>query len=288
MDGQDWLERIREGIASGKYPAPVDSPQPELNDTYSPAPESLTPFIRSVAVDPAKCVRWFETDRGPVWRFAIPGRSAPSCWQTLRAATEKSGHWPLILGANQSIEYQNSALQYENKWSLAEILQRAETVNVKSWKEDRYKEFAGIEEPRDHLHGPWPDDAELQTEFDSHLRTFDRNPHDQVWLGLVPTQDSCDVPAIFKFGDWNEVPEPAAHVAQHREWRDRFGAEIACLRFDVIEMLVARPSSTPEVALQLAQEQYEYCADIVDQGVGTIEALAATLLNGRIWYFWWD
>jgi hypothetical protein len=38
----------------------------------------------------------------------------------------------------------------------------------------------------------------------------------------------------------------------------------------------------------LAKEQYAYCADIVEQGVGTIEALAATLLNGHIWFFWWD
>ncbi|WP_414650247.1 DUF4253 domain-containing protein, partial [Duganella sp.] len=34
--------------------------------------------------------------------------------------------------------------------------------------------------------------------------------------------------------------------------------------------------------------QYLYCADIVDQGTESIEALAATLLNARVWYFWWD
>ena len=57
---------------------------------------------------------------------------------------------------------------------------------------------------------------------------------------------------------------------------------------DIIEMSVAHPPRTRESALIVAREQYVYCSDIVDQGVGTISNLAATLLNGRIWYFWWD
>jgi hypothetical protein len=38
----------------------------------------------------------------------------------------------------------------------------------------------------------------------------------------------------------------------------------------------------------LAQAQYVYCPDIVDQGVESIEALAATLLGDPRWFFWWD
>jgi hypothetical protein len=40
--------------------------------------------------------------------------------------------------------------------------------------------------------------------------------------------------------------------------------------------------------MALAWEQYWYCLDIVDQGVGSVSALAATLLNSTYWYFWWD
>jgi hypothetical protein len=27
---------------------------------------------------------------------------------------------------------------------------------------------------------------------------------------------------------------------------------------------------------------------IVDQGVGDVSTLAATLINSKYWYFWWD
>jgi len=38
----------------------------------------------------------------------------------------------------------------------------------------------------------------------------------------------------------------------------------------------------------LAREQYAYCNDLVDQGTESVAALAAGLLDGTVWYFWWD
>jgi hypothetical protein len=40
--------------------------------------------------------------------------------------------------------------------------------------------------------------------------------------------------------------------------------------------------------MQLAMEQYLYCADIVDQGVESVANLATLLLKQKVWYFWWD
>ncbi len=48
------------------------------------------------------------------------------------------------------------------------------------------------------------------------------------------------------------------------------------------------PPTAPGQALDLAYEQMGYCADIVLQGTLTLERLAATLLDGRVWFFWWD
>ena len=45
--------------------------------------------------------------------------------------------------------------------------------------------------------------------------------------------------------------------------------------------------SAPRDTQSLARKMYEFCPDIVDQGVGDVEALAAELANGKL-YFWWD
>jgi len=71
-------------------------------------------------------------------------------------------------------------------------------------------------------------------------------------------------------------------------WSEQYDATVACIAGDIIEMTVARPASTRDEALALARQQFIYCSDIVHQGVGSVEALAATLLRATVWYFWWD
>ncbi len=57
---------------------------------------------------------------------------------------------------------------------------------------------------------------------------------------------------------------------------------------NVIEYEIASPVGSREEALTLAEQQYRYCRDIVRQGTGTIDTLAAMLLGSRYWLFWWD
>ncbi len=71
-------------------------------------------------------------------------------------------------------------------------------------------------------------------------------------------------------------------------WQQKYKAEIVAATHDVIEMRVGSPPTTRDAALALAREQYAYCSDIVDQGCETLSNLAAALLKGKTWYFWWD
>jgi hypothetical protein len=105
---------------------------------------------------------------------------------------------------------------------------------------------------------------------------------------LVPTDDWTTVPAHLRWGGWNACPAPEYHIAALRAWRDRFGAELVGLAFDTMNLRVARRPQTRPEALDIAREQYLYCSDIVDQGVGTLSALAATLMASDWWFFWWD
>ena len=72
-----------------------------------------------------------------------------------------------------------------------------------------------------------------------------------------------------------------------KRWYEQYGAIPAVVTNDVLEFRLPRPVDR-EAALALALEQYAWCSDIVEQGVGTIGALADTLARSTVWYFWWD
>lgn len=122
------------------------------------------------------------------------------------------------------------------------------------------------------------------------------------FIGLVELSDPAELFARLGYGGWNECPEPHVHVALHRDWRARFGAEPVAVCSDVVECAVPRtlldaaraegadpaePAARKQ-ALDLAREQYAYCPDIVDQGAESVGQLAATLPESTRWYFWWD
>jgi hypothetical protein len=54
---------------------------------------------------------------------------------------------------------------------------------------------------------------------------------------------------------------------------------------DFLSGQFAAPISDPD---DLAEKMYVFCPDIVDQGTGTVEALAAELRKTNQLYFWWD
>jgi hypothetical protein len=93
---------------------------------------------------------------------------------------------------------------------------------------------------------------------------------------------------LLGFGNFNTCLAPEVHICLLRAWSETYDLKLVCLDTDTLELEVGRPPTTRKDALRLAGEQYRYCSDIVEQGTGTIEQLAAGLLKGRSWYFWWD
>lgn len=136
--------------------------------------------------------------------------------------------------------------------------------------------------------GPWPEYVERHEQPISLIDHRTRDLKTEILVGLMPTARPWEIPAYLAFGNWNDCPPPEVHVAFAREWFERFGARIVVNSPDTIEFVVERPVSDRDTALELALTQCGYCGDIVHQGVGTIEALAANLLGARYWYFWWD
>ena len=84
--------------------------------------------------------------------------------------------------------------------------------------------------------------------FDSILDYRTGEPLARVGMARVPTPSSWEVPAHLRFGNGNDCPEPAVHVAVWRRWQQTFGAEVVAVTADVIEARVGRPPTTRAAA----------------------------------------
>jgi hypothetical protein len=164
-----------------------------------------------------------------------------------------------------------------------------EKLNMDKWLDLKCAVNQEIDEEFEESDWPYdvaPDDS-LQA-----LQTWDPDVGsrelDSVFILLVHADHSWEVPAKLLYGGWNECPVPQVHVGFLKRWFGLHDAEIISIGRATIEMRVGKPPVSRDEALELAREQFVYCPDCVDQGAGSVPSLAAELLNGRIWHFWWD
>jgi hypothetical protein len=136
--------------------------------------------------------------------------------------------------------------------------------------------------------GEWPAAADESPGLTIATDVLSGKPLDKVYLTVIPTDDWTTIPAHLRWGDWNANPASEWHVAALRSWRSRYDIELVGLSFDTMNLRVRSNPKSRDEAISLAREQYAYCSDIVDQGVGTISQLAKDLMANDWWFFWWD
>lgn len=105
-------------------------------------------------------------------------------------------------------------------------------------------------------------------------------------LAKIPVKNPWEIFAYLPFGNWNECPDTPELMAAAKYWFEQYGAVPAAMTHDELEFVVPAPVPK-ERAMELAVEQYGFCPDM-DQGEGSIGALADTLWQSTVWYFWWD
>ncbi len=233
-----------------------------------------------------------DTRAGPFFMLAIPGSEAVGIWHAFRELAPSTGYWPVISPPLSTIGYDSRAIEnliaYLQSDNVDRVLTAADAIDPVAWLENRLAEDAAIveeegddvEEYRAELQGVWPDDLSPRTWFTVPDAA-------SIELHLVPTAVPWEVPAFYRYGG-TSTPRPEEHVALQRYWNVHHGAAMISYRGDLIEMAVIHPPQLPAEALSLAWKHYGYCPDVVVQGTGTVAALAATLLHGTAWYFWWD
>ncbi len=108
---------------------------------------------------------------------------------------------------------------------------------------------------------------------------------DDDQLSVLRTADPFDAVRAMGTNGANFDITNAMVIERLTLWRERYGLTVVGAGFDWLWVQFAR--AAPDWTA-FADEVYEFCPDAVDQGVGTVEALAEGLRDTRTVYLWWD
>ena len=194
----------------------------------------------------------------------------------------------VVCGPERDKQHIDQGMEVSNQ-SVDEIISASEKIDIHDWFSERKKvleEDYGMD--LNESLGEWLGEAEDKQGFTLAFDVLSGKPIKDLVGAVIQTDQSWNIPAHFRYGGWNDCPEPEIHCAIWKYWQEKFGAQIVGLDAAVIEAYIDSPPKTREEAMQLALEQYLYCYDIVTQGVETISNLGASIINHNSWYFWWD
>lgn len=190
----------------------------------------------------------------------------------------------VVCGSEEDKSYIEESMEASEQ-SASEIIAAAESIDIQEWFSNKRK---ALETDFSDSLGNWLGESEAKQGLTLAFDMMTGQPHQDLVGAQIATDESWQIPAFFKYGGWNECPDPALHCAIWKYWQEKYGAHIVGVSNDVIEAYVTKPPATQQAAIELAIEQYLYCADIVDQGVETISNLGSAIINHHAWYFWWD
>jgi hypothetical protein len=222
----------------------------------------------------------------------VPGTQAPDTLEELR---RRGDGVPVILGPPDTFERvveQMHARMHRGRRSRPErlvaaareidaeaLLQRWETAVLRGW--DAEPEY-NVGPPQVVL-----PEVPVQHGLAGHLDLRTRQPHPEVLLTVLPAEAPWMAPCFLRIGGWNAMPPAQEHAAIFRYWGQKYGAVVATLALDVVELTVAHPPATDAEALALALQQMVYCYE-GDTSPGGLLERAAELREASTWYFWWD
>ncbi len=201
----------------------------------------------------------------------------------------QEGYTPIIVVTNGKL-LEAIECNYEEYGGAEQFRDKILSIDCSKGEDILKDRFKGYMESYTEFNG---EDTDIYGEFDDNVKansTFSSSNSNDETLLLVkfPTANPWEIFAWIPFGGWNDCPDEESLMSVCKYWYDLYGAVPAVITSDVLQMYIPEPIKDKTVALKIAEEQYGFCSDIVEQGTDTIKSLASTLINSHIWYFWWD
>ena len=104
-------------------------------------------------------------------------------------------------------------------------------------------------------------------------------------IAVIKSLNEYDYLAMVRTDGVNYDLEHNDVLARYRTWDQIYGLSLNGAGQDWLEATFATP---PDDWMSFAQEVYEFCPDVVDQGTGDIESLADEMRRSNFVYLWWD
>ena len=117
------------------------------------------------------------------------------------------------------------------------------------------------------------------------MRSLSTPPASGVELVIGRGDGPLDILEIAQTDAVNYDLDNKAVKAKLAQWHKVYGIEIWQAETDTIQL---RFLKMPSDMKAFAEEVYKFCPDVVDQGVGTKDALIRDILKTKGLYLWWD
>jgi hypothetical protein len=115
------------------------------------------------------------------------------------------------------------------------------------------------------------------------LSTTTTSPN--VELAVVEGKNQFDILRAAATDGANYQLDTDAIIKELKTWDSEFGIDIWQAETDTIQLRLKRlPKDVPVFAKRV----YKFCPDIVDQGVGSVSALAKDIAGKKALTLWWD
>ena len=111
---------------------------------------------------------------------------------------------------------------------------------------------------------------------------YDDNPYK---IGILKSNDKYDSLRFMLTNGTNYDLDTDDVIGKLKEWDSLYKINLVCVGSDFVEIKLDNP---PEDINNFAKEVYQFCPDSVDQGVGSLEALADEIKNTSRVFLWWD